>query len=54
MKALNISGATARVAPDLLKALATLSDTTIRRSIVDWENLKPFGNQEKEQISVSE
>ena len=31
-KALDISSATARVAPDLLKALAILSDTTVRRS----------------------
>ena len=34
-KALDISSATARVAPDLLKALAILSDTTVRRSAVD-------------------
>ena len=33
-KALDISSATARVAPDLLKALAILSDTTVRRSPV--------------------
>ena len=26
---------------DLSKALATLSDTTVRRSKVDWEDLKP-------------
>ena len=32
-----ISSATARVAPDLLKALAILSDTTVRRSAVDRE-----------------
>ena len=40
-KALDISIATARVAPDLLKVLAILSDTTIRRSAVGWEDLKP-------------
>ena len=41
VKALNISSATARVAPDLLKALAILSDTTVRKSAVDREDLKP-------------
>ena len=30
-KALDISSATAHVAPDLLKALANLSDTTVRK-----------------------
>ena len=39
-KVLNISSATARVAPDLLKTLAILSDTTVRRSAVDQEDLK--------------
>ena len=33
-KALDISSVTARVAPDLLKAIAILSDTTVRRSAV--------------------
>ena len=37
---MNISSATARVAPDLLKALAIQSDTTVRRSEVDREDLK--------------
>ena len=41
-KALDISSATARVAPDLLKAVAILSDTTMRRSAVDQEDLKPY------------
>ena len=36
--------ATARVAPDLLKALAILSDTTMRRSAVDREDIKPSRN----------
>ena len=40
LKAMNISSATARVAPDLLKALAIQSDTTVRRSEVDREDLK--------------
>ena len=34
-KALDISSATVRIAQDLLKALAILSDTTFRRSAVD-------------------
>ena len=34
---MDISGATVRVAPDLLKALAILSDTTVRTSAVDQE-----------------
>ena len=39
---LDISKATARVAPDLLKALAFYSDTTVRRSTVDREDLEPY------------
>ena len=46
-KALDISSATARVAPDLLKALAILSETAVRRSAVDWEDLKPYWKWEK-------
>ena len=46
-KALDISSATARVAPDLLKTLAILSDTTVRRSAVDREDLKPYWKSEK-------
>ena len=34
-KALDVSATTARVSPDLLKALAALSDTSARRSPVD-------------------
>ena len=33
---------TAWVAPDLLKALAILSDRTVRRSAIDPEDLKPY------------
>ena len=40
-KALDISDATAWVAQDLLKAQAISSDTTVRRSAVDREDLKP-------------
>ena len=46
-KALDISSATALVAPDLLKALAILSDTTVRRPAVDREDLKPYWKSEK-------
>ena len=44
--------ATARVAPDLLKALAILSDATVRRSAVDREDLKPYWKSEKSLISL--
>ena len=37
-----MSSATARVATDLVKALAILSDITVRRSAVDGEDLKPY------------
>ena len=40
-RALDISSATAPVALDLLKALTILSDATVRRSAVDWEDPKP-------------
>ena len=39
---LDISGATAWVAPDLLNVLAILSDTNVRRSAVVWEDSKPY------------
>ena len=41
LKALDISSATAQVAPDFLKALAILLYMTVRRSAVDQEYLKP-------------
>ena len=44
---MDISSATARVAPDLLKTLAILSDITVRRSAADWEDLKPYWKPEK-------
>ena len=44
---LGLSSATARVAPDLSKVLTTLSDTTVRRSVVDQEDLKPYWKSEK-------
>ena len=48
-KALDISSAatTAQEAPDLVKALAILSDTTVKRSTVDNEDLKPYLKSEK-------
>ena len=53
-KALDISSATAWVAPDLLKALAIYSDTTVRRSAVDREDLKPYWKSEKSHISLGD
>ena len=49
-KALDISSATDRVAPDLLKALTILSDTTVTRSAVDRKNLKPYWKSEERHI----
>ena len=49
-----MSSATARVAPDLLKALAILSDTTVRRSAVDQQDLKPYWKSEKSHISLGD
>ena len=40
--------ATARAEPDILKVLAILSDLSVRRSAVHWEDLKPFSKSEKE------
>ena len=53
-KALDISSATARVVPDLWKALAILSETCARRSAVDHEDLKPYWNQKKDHISLGD
>ena len=39
--------ATARIAPDLLKALAIPSDTTVRKSAVGREDLKPYLKSQK-------
>ena len=51
---MDISSATAQVAPDPLKALAILSDTTVRRSAVDREDLKPYWKSEKGHISLGD
>ena len=44
---MDTSSAAARVAPDLLKAQALLSDPTVRRSAVDREDPKPHWKSEK-------
>ena len=41
VKSLGLSSATVRIALDLLKTLAILSVTTVRRSAVDKEDLIP-------------
>ena len=46
-KAQHILSATAQVAPELLNALAILSHTTIRKPVVDREDLKPYRKSEK-------
>ena len=47
LKALDLSSATGRVAPDLTKALAFLSDITVKKSAVDREYLKPHWKSKK-------
>ena len=44
---MDISSATARVAADLLKALAVISDTTVRKSAVDKKDLKQYWKSDK-------
>ena len=46
-KVLNISSATARVAPYLFTDLDILSDATVRKSEVDREDLKPCWKLDK-------
>ena len=53
-KALDISIGKARVAPDLLKPLAILSDTTAGRSAVDREDLKNHTGNKKGHISIGD
>ena len=48
------NSATAPVVPDLLKALAILSDKTLRRSTVDQEDLKPYWKSEKGHILLGD
>ena len=42
VEVLDISGATAQVAPDLLRGLAILLDATVRSSAVDREDQKLY------------
>ena len=51
-KALDISSATAPVAPDRLKDLVILSDTTVGRSAVDPEDLKTYWNKKRPHFSM--
>ena len=53
-KALGVSSATTRVAPDLLKAQAILPYTTAQRSAVDQKDLKPNWKSEKGHISLGD
>ena len=46
-KALDVPSVRGQVAPDLLKILAILSDTTVIRSEVDQKDLKPYWKSEK-------
>ena len=48
VKSLRYSAAS--VAPDLIKALAILSDTTARRPAFDREDIKPYWKSEKKVI----
>ena len=41
-EALDTLSTAVRVAPDLLKALAVVSDAAVRRSAVDREGLTPY------------
>ena len=47
LETLDISSETARAVPDLSKALTILSDTTVRRSTVDGEDLTSYWKSEK-------
>ena len=53
-KVLDISSGTAHVAPDLLKALAIPSDTTLRRHADDPGDLKQHWKLEKSQVSLGD
>ena len=51
VKSIEYTSATARVAPDLLKTIAILSDATVRRSAVDQQDLKAYWKSTVNQIS---
>ena len=46
-KALDISGTTAQVAPDLIKVPAILSDAFFKWYAIEWEGLEPYWKSEK-------
>ena len=50
-KILGCISATAKVAPQLIQTLEILPDSTVKRSIVDTDDLKYTGNQKRGQIS---
>ena len=50
-KALDTSSATPQLALDLIKAIASPSDTSVRRSAVYREDLKPYWKSAKGHIS---
>ena len=55
LKALDISSVTARVAPDMLKALAIVSDKTVTRSAVGRKDLKLYWKSgKKSHISLGD
>ena len=45
---------TAQASPNLLEALASLSDTTVQRSAVDYEDLKQYWKSEKCHTSLGD
>ena len=49
-----ILSATAQIVPNLLQAIAVLSDKTVGKSTVDQEDLKPFWKSEKNCISLGD
>ena len=51
---MDLSGATVRVAPDLLEVQAVRPNTTVRRSTVDQEDLKTYWKPEKGHISLGD
>ena len=53
-KALDISGAIAQVAQNMLKALAILSDATFRKSAVNQEDLNYSWNQKSSHMSLDD
>ena len=54
IKTLDISSTAARVATNLLKPIAILSNTTVRRSEVDQEDLKPYWKSKKGHIFLGD